>query len=552
MKLDFRAQESSLLEIFSAGQRLAMPPYQRSYSWDQDQAMDLLHDLQEATEARLPHFIGAVVFVRGHEDGLLEIVDGQQRLTTLTILLCVLRDLETDDLQAKKLHALVADDSNPIFGGGQSWRLTLNHLDGPFFLHVIQTPGSTRQIDGEQVESESQRKMVGNTVALRDAIRRMSEAERRALAETAINGCGLVRVIVDDREQGFKVFRVLNTRGKEPDAHDVIKTELFQRARFSPAEAERQSERWIEHEAALGGAAFDDLLRQIRAIYDRSSKGDVSVGFAKAVLGKTDARTFLETSLPVFVFAYRIVETGQIAPGLRNADTLTDKLNQLRALDQQTWRAPAIKFLVDYGIEHPQAPQFFAGLERLAYIIQLTTHDRDNRQRRISKVLEAISNDRLLFSKSGPFAVDRAEAKKVRERLSGRFASFGQRRALALRLNAAIEGGRTLPPEADATVEHVLPRNINDDSHWMTIWPDAARRREQCDTLGNFVLLTHKTNQKADRLDFHAKKVIYFDQQGGAEFALTRDLRDQNAWTPDVVRKRTERLADILMHAWEL
>ena len=68
-------------------------------------------------------------------------------------------------------------------------------------------------------------------------------------------------------------------------------------------------------------------------------------------------------------------------------------------------------------------------------------------------------------------------------------------------------------------MEHVLPRNIQEDSHWLTVWPDPAKRREQCDTLGNFVLLTHKVNQKADRLDYRAKKEVYFNGGGGLDFA---------------------------------
>ena len=55
---------------------------------------------------------------------------------------------------------------------------------------------------------------------------------------------------------------------------------------------------------------------------------------------------------------------------------------------------------------------------------------------------------------------------------------------------------------------------------------DDQRRREQCDTIGNFVLLTTKVNQKADRLDYRAKKEIYFNGGGGQEFALTRDLME--------------------------
>jgi hypothetical protein len=547
--LGVRAQESSVRAIFAPGERLQMPPYQRSYSWETREANELLGDLIDSVKTGTPHFVGAIVLIHGAENGVLEIVDGQQRLTTLTILLAVLRDLEPDKARAAMLHALIADEARPMLGEGANWRLTLNHMDGPFFRESIQTPGATRNLDKEPGESESQARMVRNAAAFAKRIESMSDDTRRALADVVMNRCALVRVVVGEKDQGFKVFRVLNTRGKEPDAHDIIKTELFQRAKFTDEEASAYAERWSEHEAALGGSAFDDLLRQIRSIYDKSGRGELVSAFPKAVLSKVDPRTFLDEVLPRYVNAYQLITTGEVQDG-PNAMIVSDKLNQMRALDQSSWRAPALKFLVERGVADPKAPEFFTRLERQAFIIMLVVTDRDQRNRRFNKVMDAITNDRTLFAKSGPLSVDRSDARKARERMLGRFATFAQRRAMALRLNAALEDGLTIPPESDATVEHVLPRNIHEDSHWLTVWPDPAKRREQCDTLGNFVLLTHKVNQKADRQDYRAKKDVYFNGGGGMDFALTRDLQDQHAWTADVVRKRTEMLVNILCEAW--
>ena len=547
--LGVRAQESSVRAIFAPGERLQMPPYQRSYSWETREANELLGDLIDSVKTGTPHFVGAIVLIHGAENGVLEIVDGQQRLTTLTILLAVLRDLEPDKARAAMLHALIADEARPMLGEGANWRLTLNHMDGPFFRESIQTPGATRNLDKEPGESESQARMVRNAAAFAKRIESMSDDTRRALADVVMNRCALVRVVVGEKDQGFKVFRVLNARGKEPDAHDIIKTELFQRAKFTDEEASAYAERWSEHEAALGGSAFDDLLRQIRSIYDKSGRGELVSAFPKAVLSKVDPRTFLDEVLPRYVNAYQLITTGEVQDG-PNATIVSDKLNQMRALDQSSWRAPALKFLVERGVSDPKAPEFFTRLERQAFIIMLVVTDRDQRNRRFNKVMDAITNDRTLFAKSGPLSVDRSDARKARERMLGRFATFAQRRAMALRLNAALEDGLTIPPESDATVEHVLPRNIHEDSHWLTVWPDPAKRREQCDTLGNFVLLTHKVNQKADRQDYRAKKDVYFNGGGGMDFALTRDLQDQHAWTADVVRKRTEMLVNILCEAW--
>ncbi|MEP0315209.1 MAG: DUF262 domain-containing HNH endonuclease family protein [Hyphomonas sp.] len=551
MDLGVRAQESSLKNIFAPSERLCMPPYQRSYSWGEREAGELLTDLLDAAETGTPHFIGAVVLNRGNEEGLLEIVDGQQRLTTLTILLAVLRDIESEPSKSAQIHALIADEARPMLGEAANWRLQLNHMDGPFFRHMIQTPGSTLKLDGESGESDSQQRMVQNARTLLKRVRTLSEEDRRSLADVSMNRCALVRVVVNDKDQGFKVFRVLNTRGKEPGAHDIIKTELFQRSKFTTEEAAFYSERWAEHEAALGGSAFDDLLRQIRSIYDKSSKGELITGFLKNVIPKITARGFLDDVLPRYVDAYKVITTARLEHGT-HAKLISDKLNQMRALDQTSWRAPALKFLVEHGVDHESAPEFFAKLERLSYIIMLVLTDRDQRTKRFNKVNETISSNRTLFGRGSPFNITKDESRRAFDRMLGRFATFGQRRSMALRLNAALDGGFTIPPQSDATVEHVLPRNISEDSHWMIIWPDPAKRREQCDTLGNFVLLTNKVNQKADRMDYRAKKDVYFNGGGGQDFALTRDLVDQEAWTSEVVRKRTERLAEILMMEWKL
>lgn len=551
MDLGVRAQESSLSSIFAPSAQLSMPPYQRSYSWGQREALELLTDLVDSAETKTPHFVGAIVLNKGAREGVLEIVDGQQRLTTLTILLAVLRDLEKDKSRSDALHALIADEPRPLLGEAANWRLTLNHMDGPFFRHAIQTPGATLSLNSDPGETESQRRMIQNAKALQGKVRELTEKQRRELSDVVMNGCALVRVVVSDKDQGFKVFRVLNTRGKEPDAHDIIKTELFQRSKFDTKEASYYAERWAEHEAVLGGAAFDDLLRQIRAIYDKSSKGELISAFLKNVIPKISARKFLDEVLPRYVEAYHLITTARTQEG-QHAKLISDKLNQMRALDQASWRAPALKFLVERGVDDPRAPEFFTKLERLAYVIMLVVTDRDQRNKRFAKVSDNIGNDRALYGRNSPFNISKDEARRVHERMLGRFATFGQRRAMSLRLNACLDGGFTIAPESDATVEHVLPRNIQEDSHWMITWPDPAKRREQCDTLGNFVLLTNKVNQKADRHDYRAKKEVYFNGGGGDAFALTRDLVDQEAWTSEVVRKRTEHLAEILMREWEL
>ncbi len=548
MALGVKSETQDIATLFGPGRFLCLPPYQRSYSWGEREAMALLGDLTEAMDAGVVHFIGAIVMVNepGHP---IEIVDGQQRLTTLTILLCVLRDLERSEERSDALHALIQSDEPNSKGLG--WRMSLNHLDGDFFRATVQRRGSAALFEDEPHESASQRRISEVALGFKRELEKMSPEERSHLADTIVTRCAMVICTVKNRDMGYKVFRVLNDRGKAPNAHDIIKTDILERAGLTLQEADHYASQWAEYEAMIGGAAFDDLLRQIRVLFDKSAKGDLIAGLRKNVIPRVSARTFLDVILPRHVRAYGELITGRVEFGALS-EPIGAYVNRMRALDHHTWRAPALKFLVNHRHATNSAVEFFRRLERLAYCQQLITPKKDQRDRRYRRVVEALDNPRSVFADTSPLSITPEEAKKVRERLLGRFATFGQRRAMALRMNAALEGGQTLPPEADATVEHVLPRNPGDDSYWHTVWPDPAKRRELCDTLGNFILLPHSQNQKADRLDYRAKKKVYFNGSGGAHFALTRDLELQEAWTADVVRQRTERLAEILMRDWGL
>lgn len=550
MTQGLRAQECTLSDLFRPGTEMSMPPYQRSYSWDRAEALDLYSDLVEATETGDAHFIGAIVLVR-KSDGSLLIVDGQQRLSTLTILLAVLRDMETDKTRASALHALIADDSNDLIENGLAWRMSLNHIDGAYFRSAVQARGATdKPVDDNSAgDSQSQKRISSNLALLRDAVRALSVDERRALAATVQTRLLLVKVTVEDWDGGYKVFKVLNTRGKAPNSHDIIKTDLLERSNLTLEEANAFSRQWSEHEARLGGGGFDELLSQIRVIYDRNADASPT-GFRKAVLSRVNARDFLANELPAYVDAYVVISKGE--PTYRELnEQIAVPLNHLRLIDHQLWRAPALRFLIKQRDDPQLALDFFTRLERFAFAMMLIAPDRKQRLKRYGRISEAVEKPSSLLSPRGPTALTRDDARKMHNRLLGRFGSFNQRRAVALRLNAAIDGGVALGPDSGATVEHVLPRNPPEESVWHTIWPVPAQHRDLCDTIGNFVLLSQNANQKADSGSFEEKKALYF-QNGAPEYALTKDLENQMAWTPDIVRTRTQQLADILMQSWGL
>ncbi len=537
----------SIAELLKSGTSYRIPSYQRSYSWQVPDANALLTDLVQAMDEDRSHFLGAVVTCDTGFPDLFEIVDGQQRITTISLLIACLRDAMGDKHKRSELHSYLADDLRP-----GEWRLTLNHVDAPVFRALAQRPGSTFNAENVVPETSEQSMLIDNLIAIRDEIKLLSERDRIALADFVLHRCPIVHVCVDNRDAGYKVFQVLNTRGRQPTAHDILKTELFERANLSSQDADRLARQWTQHEARLGAKDFDELLRQIRSLHDRQMRGDFVTGFCTSVLQETSPRSFLEEELPRFVDAYLELKQGNVQLS-RPMPAVDEHLARLISLDHAGWRAPALQFLVYHPRDADTAREFFCDLERLGFAMQLVITDRDTRARRYRRLSEEVMSDQKLFSPSGALTLTSEEREKLAQRLFGRFGSVTQRRALAIKLNSLLEDGDQSADTSNATVEHILPRNPEPGSEWYEIWPDLSERREICESLGNFCLLSQKDNQRADRLDFIQKRDQFFRRSSrGGRYALTRDAASYDAWTPTTVRDRTERFAKMLIREWKL
>ena len=115
------AAQQTLARIFSDDYAFTIPPYQRPYAWEETQARELFTDIEtaldEALSTREPitYFLGSIVLIKKPGAPNAQIVDGQQRLTTLTILLAVLRDLSTGK-NVRRRHAYICEEGDPDRG----------------------------------------------------------------------------------------------------------------------------------------------------------------------------------------------------------------------------------------------------------------------------------------------------------------------------------------------------------------------------------------------------------------------------------------------------
>ena len=144
--------EHPIRKIFSNDFIFTIPLYQRPYSWTTEQAGELLDDLLSfigsdttvSIDALSPYFLGSIVLIKDDSTPDAEVVDGQQRLTTVTILLSVLRQTIATSKFSAALTDYLYQEGNPLEGNPNRYRLTLRERDADFFRIHIQDAG---QID---------------------------------------------------------------------------------------------------------------------------------------------------------------------------------------------------------------------------------------------------------------------------------------------------------------------------------------------------------------------------------------------------------------------
>ena len=176
-----KASEQNLDRVFCDEYLFEIPFYQRPYAWTTDEVGELLEDLLFAMKrgSGVPYFLGSIVLVKG--DGAdSKVIDGQQRLTTLTILLCTLRDLAKGDVRTA-LDQRVRQRPDPLAGTKQVMRLSLRPRDQDFFRENVQQDGA---ISGmleplPRGATDSQQRIFENTRYLYDRLSERDENCRR-------------------------------------------------------------------------------------------------------------------------------------------------------------------------------------------------------------------------------------------------------------------------------------------------------------------------------------------------------------------------------------
>ena len=553
--------EYPVAKIFSSDFDYAIPSYQRPYAWTEVQAGDLFSDLYDffVKEKDETYFLGSIVLIKDEGKPHAEVIDGQQRLTTLTILLAALTSYFSGDLRSD-FENYLREPGRASQGLMPKSRLTLRERDRKFFADYVQNLKFKELValDPAQLDNESQRNIRRNAELLLQKLDVSFQGATERLCEFGaflVQRCFLVVVSTPSQQSAFRVFSVLNSRGLDLLPTDIIKSDIIGNIK-SPDKQDEVTERWEELEVQTGRDGFAELFGHIRMIFAKEkARRTLLEEFREQVIKKYESpETLMSTVVEPFAEAYLIAKKCQYL-STTNAADVNALLKWLNRIENSDWLPSAIKFLATQGKNADYVLWFFRKLERLASFMHICGYDVNQRIERYASVLAALEGAHSMESPISAVQLTDEEKSKMLQVVDGDIYLMTARRRnhLLLRLDAFVGDGAATYDNGLLTIEHGLPQTVDIAADWQKIWPDEGLRKRWVHRLANLVPLTQKRNSQAQNYDFDKKKSAYFGgKHGVSSYVLTTQGLNASNSTPAVVEQHKRDLIDVLAARWDL
>tara|TARA_B100000767_G_C19758309_1_gene534010 strand:+ start:129 stop:1844 length:1716 start_codon:yes stop_codon:yes gene_type:complete len=278
---------------------LNVPRYQRGYAWTRDNVDDLLNDIDDVPSGQF--FIGTVILHSlKDETDTYNLIDGQQRMTTCTILLATIRNKlmqlgETENALTIQRHI----SSKPL-GGTERHRLTpcAELLERDFFQKVIQSkkPREQKAVNQSQKHVIQNRKEFENWIELNLEPSTPQFANNLVDLAIRITKSKIILIKVEHAEDAYKIFESVNARGVDLSVADLLKNYLLTNLREDPS-GDEAAESWLESQRTIErvgqGVSMPKFVRYSWiSRYQFDSEKNMFRGI-KNMIGPNDCERFL-------------------------------------------------------------------------------------------------------------------------------------------------------------------------------------------------------------------------------------------------------------------
>jgi Protein of unknown function DUF262/Protein of unknown function (DUF1524) len=562
--LNFEAKNKHYNELMVNGTRYNVPKFQRNYAWDEEQWEELWGDLTSALDDEQDvHYMGYLVFQNDStEKRTYGIIDGQQRLTTISILILAImnqirtlieagKDKENNEQRLEQLRASYIGYKDPVSLSTRP-RLTLNPYNNEIFYSYL---CSFRAVTGR-----------GKTISEKLLIEAFnffdSKVKERKLTQgyefAALIEMVFTVITVSDDLKAYKVFETLNARGVKLSTPDLLKNFLYS---------------LIDSEEEIGAERMQELDDVWKTIINQLGKHDFSRFLSvewnsrhsitnKHSLFKEIRKETLDGS-KAFVYLHHLRATSEVYAALQSS---SDELWEIHAF--KDYAAPlktALETFDIFNIVQPQVvlmaayskfePAKFvkiAGyLEAVSVRYNAIAHEATSKQEKVyNRLAQAISSGNITrlqevrSALSEVYLSDDDFMKAFTMKTMPTQQTPKKVRYVLAQLEQMLSGGSPLK-DGELALEHILPQNP--DGSW-SIYFDYETQEKCKHRLGNMTLLTKEENKALGNVGFEEKRKRYAQ----STIRLTQKCAEYDEWTPDAIERHQEWLASLAVQRWKM
>jgi len=553
------ADKLVIKDIFCDDYLFTIPNYQRPYSWEEEHCLQLLDDIHSFAfrdddfNDLPPYFLGSAVIIKRPTERNAQIVDGQQRLSTLTILLSCLRYVIEEKENKDTIFKFIFQKENKLKGTSATYRLKSRKRDQDFFNKLIQDEKGLIEYykDPNFITpvNDAQSQMLTNAKALLEEFqkKKYTQDQLEHIATYIIQKCVIVIVASTDEEMAFRIFNVLNDRGKDLTIADILKSEILEK--IIEKEQEKYTEKWEDCETKLGINNFKDFFSHLRAIYaKKKAEKSILVEIREYVKPTNNPKDFIDKVLIPFSDAYlNIIK--QDFQATQFAEEINDLFGKLKRVAHTDWIPSAIFFIAKYPSSSENIKKFLVQLEKVTLGMEGMKTSLNERLERYAKINAKIENGSNLYDSTSELMLQKQDREYIISSLKSPDL-YGKRmvKPVLAKIEEQMNDSSISINFDSLSIEHILPQTPT-DVYWTSRFT-TDERIKKTNNLGNLSLITVRKNSQAKNYEFKTKINVYFKADGKASnLAMVNDLLNYPEWKPENISERNIRLLNHFLKA---
>jgi uncharacterized protein with ParB-like and HNH nuclease domain len=575
------ATEEAITKLYGEDYLYEIPRFQRPFTWDKDNFQDLIDDIVSAYEIQKenygspidgnapdtevlaeyePYFLGSIILNREKNTSeRYQIIDGQQRLTSLSILIAVMRDLMNEswgiDEWPSNLQEFIYEPGNVARNKSETVRIKVRKQERDFFKENVLTEGATLdpQRDGLSDPEE----------AMVTAIEEFSsylgdwEGNPIGLASFLTQRVLMVRISTRSLKSAYRLFNVTNARGTPLNSADLLKS--INLHEINKQDRDEYADIWEKIEEKEGNDGLEDIIGYMRHIIQKDkNRSTIHEEFKERIFNENPdfrGKQFIESLQSVYdTYQIRIndavIESGNESTDIRYHN-LVSLMRNVYPSDE--WIIAMISYDQQFDTGHCE---FITKLERRLGVAWYTRTSNNNRYQIVYDLLDVINEadrpEAVLESETLtelPSDADETLETYLDATNFYRRGNFQWPKYLLLRLELSRHRNSTTRREYGntVTIEHILPQTPDAD-YWKERF-DEEFADQWANKLGNLVPLEGSKNYSVGNKPFDEKYEGYFAEKV-SDMRITNELEKHDEWTPEKLRVRHNRLIEETKSVW--